>query len=106
MSAQLRGALLFYHTIFTGVWTFEGEASWEWIMGEWNIEVILRQSKEGSQRRGLITTREQHYTQFSHTVTITKQVPIWVIEKIPLPSYGKLELNSCLKKLVIIFAQC
>jgi hypothetical protein len=29
-----------------------------------------------------------------------------VIEKIPLPSYGKLELNSCLKKLVIIFAQC
>jgi hypothetical protein len=33
--------------IFTGVWTFEVEASWQWITGEWKREKILRQSQYG-----------------------------------------------------------
>jgi hypothetical protein len=92
--------------VFIGAWTFEVEASWEWITGEWNSEEILRQSQEGSQRPGLIITREHHYTQFSHTVTVTKRVTIGMFEKVPLLFYGKLELSSHLKKFVLILAKC
>jgi hypothetical protein len=92
--------------VFTGAWTFEVEASWEWITGEWNSEEILRQSQEGPQRRGLIIIREHYYTQFSHTGTITKRVMIGMLEKVPLLFYGKLELSSYLRKFVIILAKC
>jgi ketopantoate reductase len=76
--------------VFTGIWTFEAEASGEWITSESKNEEILRQSQDGPQQQNLKTARERHCTQFSHTITIANRMTIGMLEKFHFETPGNL----------------
>jgi hypothetical protein len=83
--------------VYLSNWSLKVEASWEWIIIEWEQDSITMHSIEGTRHRSMLRVRACEMIYYHWEVKHTKMTTRSLIEKILVLYFEKGELSKCLK---------